>query len=83
MMARKREALEAFGELECLKESPNAKVQGILRGLSDMKKGGSTSYWDGELWDESGLKRVYGFDGGVRRKLWEFQEKGEAVDLAS
>ena len=48
-----------------------------------MKKGGSTSYWDGELWDESGSKRVYGFDGGVRRKLWEFQEKGEAVDLAS
>ena len=37
-------------------------------------------------WEVVGRGRVdrgYGFDGEVQRKLWEFQEKGEAVDLES
>ena len=40
-------------------------------------------YFDGEICDETGSRRVYGFDGEVRRKLFEMQEKKETVDLVS
>ena len=45
----KRSVVDAFGKLESLKESPNAKMRGVVTSLSEMRKSGSCSYWEGDL----------------------------------
>ena len=47
---------EAFEDISRInKTSPNAKVQGLLRGVpSNMKQATTCSYWDGELLDSDG-----------------------------
>lgn len=61
--------------------SPKAKVCGVVTHLSEINQGTSTSYWDGELSNKSGSQGIYDFDRGVRRKLWEYQEKGKPLLL--
>jgi len=63
--------LEAFDSLSSPKESPNAK------------KSGSCSYWDSDICDGGRSRRIYGYDGGVRRKLFEHQESGDTIDLVN
>ena len=51
-MASKRSHCDAFGDLASLKESPNAKICGVLYRISpEMKTGGSCQHWDGEICD--------------------------------
>ena len=81
-MATKRTHMEAFGDLTTMKCSPNAKIRGVLSGISpDMKKTGRCSYWDGELSDEKSSVRVYGFDNTVRKNLFKHQENRTTIQL--
>lgn len=55
-----------------------------MSGLSsEMKSGGECSYWDAKLFDEGGSRRVFGFDRNVRRRLFDYQESGDTIDLVS
>lgn len=67
--------METFDDLAGVRESPNAKVRGVLSGLSsEMKFGGGCSYLDAELFDKGGSRRVF-----VRRKLFDYQESGDTT----
>ena len=82
-MAKKRSHEEAFGDLSSVRCSPNAKLRGVLHGVSpEMKKSGTCCFWDGELCDEQVTLRVYGYDPAVRRKLFDYQERGCTINLS-
>ena len=83
-MAKREQELE---ELESVSEishvSPNAKVNGVVTSLSPMKKSKTCSYFDGDLTDDKGCMRIFGFDAGVRKKLALFEESKDAVALSN
>lgn len=69
---------EPFEEFQSVSDvthtSPKAKIHCIVSGIpEDMKKGSGSSYFDGKLSDDNKSMRVYGYDPGVRRKLFESQ----------
>ena len=64
VMVKRSRPMESFVDLTSLKESPNAKVQGISGSMSELKKSGGCSYWDGEIYDEYDSRRVHSFDAG-------------------
>ena len=41
--------------------SPELQIHGVLGDISPMKKGKSTSYFDGEMTDGKGKMQIYGF----------------------
>ena len=64
--------LEEFNNVcEISQPSPKAKVHAVVSMISLMKKGGTCSYFDGELTDGKARMRLFGFNGDVRRKLME------------
>ena len=69
------EALEEFQSVSNVTHtSPKAKIHCVVSGIpEDMKKGSGSSYFDGKLSDDNKSMRVYGYDPGVRRKLFESQ----------
>ena len=82
-MAKKSSTLDA--NLACVEPSSHAKVEGVITALSPMKSvRGRTdcSYYDGEITDDVSSMRFCGFNAGVRRKLEEMYDSGEAVKLA-
>ena len=81
-MAKKSSTLDA--NLACVEPSSHAKVEGVITALSPMKSArGRTdcSYYDGEITDDVSSMRFCGFNAGVRRKLEEMYDSGEAVKL--
>ena len=74
---RKREEVtDDFKDLSMVTNtSPNARVSRLLTDLSPMKKGKGGQYFHGELTDNKGAIRVYGFDTAVRKSLFECYEK--------
>ena len=46
-------------------------MHAVVSMISPMKKGGTCSYFDGELTDGKARMCLFGFDGDVRRKLME------------
>ena len=80
---RSREKCDEFDDLSAVTHpSPNAKIQGIITELSPIKKGKTTTYFDGEIADDQSRKRLFGFDKEVRRRLLEHREKNEPVVLS-
>ena len=81
-MKRAREEQQEFGCVsEVTNPSPNAKIHGVVQGLSPMKKSRNCSYFDGELTDGREKMRLFGFDSGVRRKLEESYESEGPVSV--
>lgn len=82
MALAKRSYGEAFGELSSIKQtSPKAKVRGLLTGVCSAMKGDGCQFWDGEIVDNSSSMRIYGYDPASRRRLFDFQQRGESVVL--
>ena len=77
-MATKRkreEGTDEFNDLALVTyPSPNARVSGVLTDLSPMKNSKRGLYFHGELSDDKGCMRVYGFDTGVR-SYWNTKKK--------
>ena len=72
--------VETFEEFEFVSDithtNPRAKIYCIVSGIpQDMKKGLGSSYFDGKLSDNNKSIRVYGYDPGVRRKLFDPQSE--------
>ena len=71
-MTTKRKTDEVTDDFEDLSSvtypSPNARVSGLLSPMKDCQGG---QYFHGELTDDKGSMRVYGFDSGVRKKLFQ------------
>ena len=65
------------------KTSPCAKVNGIMKAISPMKKAKTCSYFDGKITDGKATLRVFGFDAGVRCKLVELEKNNEPVQLTN
>ena len=82
-MAKKSSILDA--NLACAEPSSHAKVEGVITALSPMNSAarGRTdcSYYDGKITDDASSMRFCGFIAGVRRKLEEMYDSGEAVKL--
>ena len=51
--------------------SPNAKLCGVVRSNSPMKKSKMCAHFDGEISDGKSTMRLFKFDNSVRRKLVE------------
>ena len=80
----KRSHEDAFGSPSSVSHTSfKAEIHGILSNVSpDMKKTKTSSYFDGEINDEHMSLRIFGYDSNVRRKLFEFQSRGEPVVLS-
>ena len=64
--------LEEFEDVSGVTQpSPNAKLCGVVRGISLMKKSKTYPYFDGEISDGKSTMQLFGFDCSVRRKLME------------
>ena len=81
-MAKKSSTSDAT--LACAEPSSHAKVEGVITALSPMKSArgrADCSYYDGEITDNDSSMRFVRFHAGVRRKLEEMYDNGEAVKL--
>ena len=62
------------------KESNNVQVCGIIQSLSPLKKSRSNvDYFEGELADNTGKIRLFGFDRPLHEQLQSFQSSKQAV----
>jgi len=79
-MAKKSSTSDA----PCAEPSSRAKVEGMITALSPMKSAcgrADCSYYDGKITDNDSSMRFVGFHAGVRWKLEEMYDSGEAVKL--
>ena len=78
-LPRKRQ-IEEFDRLDLLtKPIANAKLHGALTSLSWVKKGRSTNYFDGTLYDGYRQVRLVGFLPAQQKKLDGFSTSKKAV----
>ena len=83
-MAAKRKLKPEFDKVSSLNlSSPSAKLQGVVTSISPMKKSSNsgTEYFFGELADDTGRVRIFGFDSSIRDKLQVFHDHQESVEI--
>ena len=62
-----KHALEEFTEVSSIgRTATDAKIHGVVKSLSPMKKSRTCSYFDGHLCDGKASVRLFGFDSASR-----------------
>ena len=80
MTKRSLSAKEFEGINKIDKVSNNVQVCGIIQSLSPLKKSRSNvNYFEGELADNSGKIRLFGFDAPLHEQLQSFQDSKQPV----
>jgi hypothetical protein len=74
--------LDEFGSVSEISSATKfAKVHGVIKSVSPMKKGASgCSYFDGNLSDGESSLRIVGFDTKIQQKLQYFHSRKEPIN---